>query len=68
MRIAGSSPEMWRDICVSNRMALLAVLDSYLEELARARAAVAAADAKTLGIMFEGARAARARWLVPRRS
>lgn len=68
VRIAGSSPEMWRDICVSNRTALLAVLDAYMEELERARAAVATADAKTLGAMFERARAARARWLVPRPS
>jgi prephenate dehydrogenase len=67
-RIAGSSPEMWRDICMSNRTALLAVLDAYMEELERARAAVASADGKTLGAMFEGARAARARWLVPRQS
>ena len=68
VRIAGSSPEMWRDICISNRAALLAVLDAYLEELERARAAVATADGKALGAMFESARAARARWLVPRQS
>lgn len=68
VRIAGSSPEMWRDICVSNRDALLEVLDTYMEELERARAAIAAADAGMLGCMFETARAARARWLVPRQS
>ena len=68
VRIAGSSPEMWRDICVSNRDALLEALDAYMEELERARGAIAAADAETLGRMFEAARAARARWLVPRRS
>jgi prephenate dehydrogenase len=66
VRIAGSSPEMWRDICISNREALLEVLDAYMVELERARSAIAAADADTLGAMFEGARAARARWLVPR--
>ena len=33
VRIAGSSPEMWRDICVANRDALLAVLDDYQDEL-----------------------------------
>ena len=36
-RIAGSSPEMWRDICIANRDALLAALDDYLDELERAR-------------------------------
>ena len=28
-RIAASSPEMWRDICLANRAALLAELDAY---------------------------------------
>lgn len=68
VRIAGSSPEMWRDICLSNREALLEVLDAFLDELERAYAAIAAADAATLGRMFERARDARARWLVPRQS
>ena len=31
-RIAGSHPEMWRDICVANRVALLEELDAYLAE------------------------------------
>jgi prephenate dehydrogenase len=68
VRIAGSSPEMWRDICMSNQVALLEVLDAYMEELERARGAIAAADAPALGRMFAGARNARARWLVPRQS
>jgi prephenate dehydrogenase len=68
VRIAGSSPEMWRDICMSNREALLEVLDAYLEELEYARGAIAAHDAAALGAMFEAARTARARWLVPRQS
>ena len=66
VRIAGSSPEMWRDICIANRHAVLEVLDAYMEELERARGAIAASDVVTLGRMFEAARAARARWLVPR--
>jgi prephenate dehydrogenase len=68
VRIAGSSPEMWRDMCLSNRDALLPALDAYMEELERARAAIAAADAEALGNMFERARDARARWLVPRKA
>jgi prephenate dehydrogenase len=32
-RIAGSSPEMWRDICFANRAALLHELDAYEAEL-----------------------------------
>ena len=39
VRIAGSSPEMWRDICVANRDELLAVLDDFEDELESVRSA-----------------------------
>jgi prephenate dehydrogenase len=64
VRIAGSSPEMWRDICVANREALTALLDDYVEELEIARGAIENADGAALARMFERARDARARWLV----
>ena len=62
-RIASSSPEMWRDICVGNRAALLAELDAYAEALAALRALVAAGDAEGLEQVFAAARTARNRWL-----
>jgi prephenate dehydrogenase len=34
-RIASSSPEMWRDICLMNREALIKVIDSFQENVAR---------------------------------
>ena len=40
VRIAGSSPEMWRDICIANRDALLVLLDNYAKELELARGAI----------------------------
>lgn len=64
VRIAGSSPEMWRDICIANRDALLGLLDGYLDELEAARSAIAQADGAALEAMFTRAREARARWLV----
>ena len=64
VRIAGSSPEMWRDICIANRDELLALMDEYMDELELARSAIDTADAATLTDMFERARSARARWLV----
>jgi len=67
VRIAGSSPEMWRDICLANRDALLAALDGYGAELARCRAALEKGDGALLESMFEQARAARARWLLRQR-
>lgn len=67
VRIAGSSPEMWRDICLANREALLAALEGYAAELGRARAAIERGDGAALGAMFENARAARRRWLLGKR-
>jgi prephenate dehydrogenase len=62
-RIASSSPEMWRDICVGNRDALLAEIDAYAQALAALRALVAAGDAAGIERVFSAARAARNRWL-----
>ena len=61
-RIAGSHPEMWRDICVANRAALLEELDAYLAELARLRMMLVEADGDGLEAVFERARAARNAW------
>jgi prephenate dehydrogenase len=62
-RIASSHPEMWRDICVANRDALLAELRGYMQELEAVRTMLAAADAAGLEALFAGARDARNRWL-----
>ncbi len=64
VRIAGSSPEMWRDICIANRNALVPLLDGTISELETARAALAAGDGEALEAMFRMARQARARWLL----
>ena len=62
-RIAGSSPEMWRDIALANREALLAELDAYLAALQTLRSAVSAEDAEALLKIFSRARSARENWL-----
>ena len=62
-RIASSHPEMWRDICVANRDALLAELRAYAQELEAVRAMLAAADGAGLEALFASARNARDRWL-----
>ncbi|SDE00057.1 prephenate dehydrogenase [Paraburkholderia lycopersici] len=61
-RIAASSPEMWRDVCLANRAALLAELDSYTEVLAKLRAAIDAGDGAALEAVFARSRAAREAW------
>lgn len=64
VRIAGSSPEMWRDICIANRAALVPLVDGYISELEAARAALAAGDGESLEQMFSAAQKARAKWLI----
>jgi len=64
VRIAGSSPEMWADICIANRDALLAALEDYENELEVMRAAIESADNAELKRLFAQARSAREKWLV----
>lgn len=61
-RIAASSPEMWRDVCVANRTALLAEIDAYTAVLARFRAAIDASDGAALEAAFTRSRIARTEW------
>jgi len=56
-RIARSSPELWRDICLLNRDALLAALDRFEGRLAAMRAALTATDGKALADQLAAARA-----------
>ena len=61
-RIAASSPEMWRDICMANRSALLDELGLYMEELQTLHEALAEADANKLEEIFTEARKVRSNW------
>lgn len=61
-RIAASSPEMWRDICIANREALLKELDLYIAELNQMRSALQEGDAARLEQTFRTAREIRAGW------
>lgn len=62
-RIASSHPEMWRDICVANRDALLAELERYQAKLEALRPLLARGDGAALEKLFAEARGARNRWL-----
>ena len=62
-RIAGSSPEMWRDICLANRDALMQQIDGYEQELARIKALMATRDGAGLAQLFSQARDARLKLL-----
>lgn len=62
-RIAGSSPEMWRDISLANQSALLAELDAYLAQLTGLRARLAAGDGAGLESVYNNAQRARHQWI-----
>jgi len=62
-RIAGSSPEMWRDISLANQPALLAELDAYMAQLTSLRAHLAANDGVALERIYSNAQQARHQWI-----
>ena len=61
-RIAASSPEMWRDIALQNRAALLEEIDRYGARLAVFRELVAKGDGPGLERLMTEARTARHAW------
>lgn len=61
-RIAGSSPEMWRDICLANRPAMLQELDAYIARLSQIRSLIDAQNGDALAEAFVHARNARTDW------
>jgi prephenate dehydrogenase len=58
-RIAASSPEMWRDICLGNRTAVLKELDQYLLIVNHMRKLIAENDGAGLEKLFDKASKAR---------
>ena len=61
-RIAGSHPEMWRDISLANRAALLNEITAYQDELSRLKQMLENNDGDALHALFERASIARNNW------
>ena len=61
-RIAASHPEMWRDICLANRVALLEELDRYRSQLDELHDILQRGDGAALEKTFDIARTARRDW------
>lgn len=61
-RIAASSPEMWRDISLANRDALLREIEQYSAELYKLHQALEQRDANKLEEMFSQAQKIRSNW------
>ena len=58
-RISSSSPEMWEQICMTNRGPILSLLDRYIRELTDFRAHLAEGEAEEMNAYFGNARAYR---------
>ncbi len=58
-RIASSNPQMWHDICLNNRDALLKMVGRFSEELATLTAAIERGDGETILKTFQRAKVAR---------
>jgi prephenate dehydrogenase len=61
-RIAGSHPEMWRDISLANKSALLSEISAYQAELATIKQLLESEDSQGLEAIFEKASRARNQW------
>jgi len=62
-RIAGSSPEMWRDITLANQPAMLTELDAYLAQLGQLRTMLANRDGAAIEAVYANAQRARHNWI-----
>jgi prephenate dehydrogenase len=58
-RIASSDPEMWRDICLSNKTGLLKTIDKFSDELATLRGMIASGEKDQIEAIFRNARSSR---------
>jgi prephenate dehydrogenase len=58
-RIASSNPDMWHDICFSNREALLKTLDKFSEHIDQVKSAIESSDSEKLLEIFTRAKQAR---------
>ena len=61
-RVAASSPELWRDVCLSNRDALLAAMRGFRSELDILEAAITAGDPAGLEAFFSAGAEAKRTW------
>ncbi len=61
-RVSASSPDIWRDVCLTNRDAVLAALIVYRRQLDVLEAAVTQNDAAAIEAFFDAAATAKHNW------
>ena len=67
-RIASSNPQMWHDICFSNRKSLLKVLDKFDDHMQEIRQAIENDNSDKILQIFSRAKAARDELIVEKQS
>lgn len=60
-RIASSDPQMWHDICLANREAIVTALQHFAQDLSAATEAVRCGDGEAIRALFARAKALRDR-------
>jgi prephenate dehydrogenase len=58
-RVAGSSPDLWRDIFQANSRAVTDAIDRFTDRLEELRQAIGRGDAEAMQALLESGRAAR---------
>ncbi|HEY9200564.1 MAG TPA: prephenate dehydrogenase/arogenate dehydrogenase family protein [Gammaproteobacteria bacterium] len=58
-RIASSDPVMWRDICLSNSDAILAMMQNYQQQIDELKQCIEQGDGESILALFNAAKAAR---------
>ncbi len=62
-RVASGSPDMWRDIVLTNRKQVISELDAYIETLESMREILETESPENIRSFFSNARKLRNRWL-----
>lgn len=62
-RIASSSPEMWKEICMENRTAILPALEEFQQSLNEMRDTLITSDGEKFASLFQHGRDLRDSWL-----
>lgn len=66
-RISSSSPEMWQNICESNKQEILRFLDQFTDSIAEFRQKIDQEDSQALRELFAGAKTYRDHMIQPER-
>ena len=61
-RVAASHPDIWRDVCLTNREAILAVLRTYKNQLEEVESAIEDKDASRIEAFFKTGAEAKKNW------